>query len=154
MVRLMKMVVTMYSLFPEMRPAAQNEHAATVSHRAERISLCLRAAQKPLTPAGIQDCLLATGDAWAKGRAGYLAIWGLTEAMRRAGVLAGGGQEGLRLVEGPDAIVLYSSALTNLVATQFPTTGDLGALRRDLVGGIQAAAAGAEMRVNRDLHLA
>ena len=146
MVRLMKMVVTMYSLFPEMRSATQNEHAATVSHRAERISLCLRVAQNPLTPAGIQECLLAAGDRWAKGRAGYLAIWSLTDAMVRAGILSGGGLEGLKLVEGPDSIVLYAAALTNLVTEQIPMSGALGGLRRSVVGSIQAAASEAEAK--------
>lgn len=141
-----KMVVTVYSLFPEMRSPIQNEHAATVSHRAERISRCLRVAQSPLTPSAIQECLLAAGDKWAKGRAGYLAIWSLTDAMVRAGILSGGGQEGLKLVDGPDAIVLYASALTNLVTEQIPLSGELGGFRRSVVGSIQAAASEAEAK--------
>lgn len=129
----------MFSLFPELRPQNTNTYSSIVAHRITRLSRVLRATDEPLTPTRIQAGLIATGETWAEGHAGYMAVWSLVNQMLQAGLVVGGGKEGVRLQTGAEAITIYAAALSALVLETIPTEDGLGAFRREVVRAIQAA---------------
>ena len=123
----------MFELFPQLRSGHVNGQCKIVSQRSLRICQLMHQAGVPLRANKLQAMLLAVGEKWAKGRPGYMFIWGQLRHLKQTGMVIRVGAAGFQLADDQVLADIFADSLARIVEISVPAVGSLVELREAML---------------------
>jgi hypothetical protein len=77
--------------------------------------------------------LLAVGEKWAKGRSGYMFIWGQLRNLQQTGMVVRRGAAGFQLADDQVLADVFADSVARIVEKSVPAVGSLVELRETML---------------------